>query len=260
MNVINVWFIFVLLFIFSCSHQEEFVYVDPTWEPEVLMEKANSYLQEQDYDHAFDAFSVIYEHYPTSMLYTDAALGMAYIYGKNEQYEQQMDLLLTLVNENEVPSKIPAIYNQIGEFYEKTSTVIRELNPEDTIDLGKAIEFYKRSAIYPLSKDSISQAESHYKIALIQFQLKQKEKGLNSLNTIIKKYKNNPWAIQAMNFLNTYETTGILPGTIIEETAPVLPELDGVEGEVESFEEKVEELPPLDDTPALPELDTTAVQ
>ncbi|MCK5075438.1 MAG: hypothetical protein KAR38_03630, partial [Calditrichia bacterium] len=109
-------------------------------------------------------------------------------------------------------------------------------------------------------KDSISQAESHYKIALIQFQLGQKEKGLSSLNTIIKKYRNNPWAIQAMNFLNTYETTGILPGTILEETAPLLPGLDGMEEESEAVEGKIEELPPLDDTLPLPELDTTAVQ
>ena len=109
MKLSNLWIIVVFYLILSCSHQEEFIYVDPAWEPEVLMVKANEYLQQQDYDHAFEAFSVIYEEYPASRLYTDAVLGLAYIYGKNEQYEKQMDILLTLVQENIVPSKIPAI-------------------------------------------------------------------------------------------------------------------------------------------------------
>ncbi len=182
-------------------------------------------------------------------------LGLAYIYGKNEQYEKQMDILLTLVQENIVPSKIPAIYNQIAEFYEKTSTVIRELNPEDTIDLSKAISYYDKASGYPLSADSISKAESFYKISLIEFQLGHKEKGLATLKNLTKEFPGNPWAIQATNFLNIYNETGILPGTIIEsEEAPILP---GFEDE-ETTSETVEQLPPLDDSSPLIETDTTS--
>jgi len=257
MKLRNLGVALVFFLIFACSHQEEMVYVDPAWEPEVLMVKANEYLQQQDYDHAFDAFSVIYEEYPASRLYTDAVLGLAYIYGKNEQYEKQMDMLLTLVEENIVPTKIPAIYNQIAEFYEKTATVIREINPQDTIDLGNAIEFYQKAASYPLSGDSVSKAESFYKVSLIQFQLGHKEKGLATLEKITREFPGNPWAIQASNFLTTYEETGILPGSTIEsEEAPILPGLEEEQMLYEGQGEPVEQLPALDDVMPLMEGDS----
>ncbi len=237
----------LLLFLFSCSGRQEMVYVDPTWEPEILMAKANEYLQDQDYDHAFEAFSVIHQEYPASRLYTDAVLGIAYIYGKTEQYEKQMDILLSLVRENIVPSKIPAIYNQIAEFYEKTSVILREINPDDSTDLVTAIDYYTKASNYPLSSDSISKSESLYKIALIQFQLGKKDEGLTTLNKISANYPNSPWAIQAQNFLNTYKETGILPGILLDTTdEPLLPELEKSATSPDSGTELVPESPVVD--------------
>ncbi len=211
-------FLFSVIFLFfiSCGGKKEVVYVDPSWGPDQLIQVANEYLQAQDYDHAFEAFNAVYTNYPTSRLYTDAILGLAYVYGKKEQYEKQMDLIYTLVSENLVPSKIPAIYNQIAEFYEKTSTIMREINPDDTTDLVKARDYYQKAINYALSNDSLSKAEAKYKMALIEFQLGNNEKGLTILKDLKNNYSGNPWAIQASNFLLTFEETGVLPGTVIQ--------------------------------------------
>lgn len=222
----KILFILVSMTIFlGCHREQKIVYVDPSWGPDKLITAANEYLQEQDYDHAFEAFNAVYANYPTSRLYTDAILGMAYVYGKKEQYEKQMELLYSLVSENLVPSRIPAIYNQIAEFYEKTSTIMREINPDDTTDLAKARDYYQKAINYALSNDSLSKAEAFYKMALIEFQLGHGKKGLSILKTLKEKYSGNPWAIQAENFMLTYSETGVLPGTVIEDTtAPPEPE------------------------------------
>lgn len=224
----------LLLLVFSCGREKEVVYVDPSWDPEQLLAVGNEYLQIQDYDHAEEAFLIIYNNYPTSRVYTDAMLGLAYVYGKKEQYEKQMDMLLALVSENLVPSKIPAIYNQLAEFYEKTSAIIREINPMDTTDLAKAREYYQKSVNYALSSDTLSKAEAIYKSAMIDFQLGHREKGLQTLQELTVNYAGNPWAFQAKNFLQTYQETGILPGMVQEESIlqqtspedslPVMPE------------------------------------
>ncbi|MCK5346237.1 MAG: hypothetical protein KAR20_22660, partial [Candidatus Heimdallarchaeota archaeon] len=79
--------------------------------------------------------------------------------------------------------------------------------------------------------------------------------GLATLKNLTKEFPGNPWAIQATNFLNIYNETGILPGTIIEsEEAPILP---GFEDE-ETTGETVEQLPPLDDSSPFMETDTTS--
>ncbi|GAB4180839.1 MAG: hypothetical protein Kow00108_17410 [Calditrichia bacterium] len=214
--------LFSLFFLFSCGGEKEVVYVDPSWEPDQLIMAANQYLQEQDYEHAFEAFNTVYTNYPTSRLYTDAVLGLAYVYGKKEQYEKQMELLYSLVSENLVPSKIPSIYNQIAEFYEKTSTIMREINPDDTLDLVRARDYYQKSINYALSTDSLSKAEAKYKMALIEFQLNHQDKGLGILKELVAQYPGNPWAIQAENFILTFEETGLVPGAVmVEDTAAI---------------------------------------
>ena len=77
------------------------------------------------------------DHFPTSDLHIDAQLLISKTLGAQEKYEEQFDLLLRVLKENIIPERVPIIYTQIAEFYEKGLGVKQ--------NIAKALYYYRKA-------------------------------------------------------------------------------------------------------------------
>jgi len=163
--------IFLYLVISCGSSKHEIDLEEET--AESVLQKSTAAIESQNYDEALKLDSLLLLNFPTSDLHIDAQLNMAKALGGKEEYEQQLDLLLRILQENIVPEKVPSIYAQIGEHYENAATWNPGTVTNDSMDWAKAAEYYRKAVFYPDSDDNATKAKSLYRTALMYAKLNQ---------------------------------------------------------------------------------------
>lgn len=205
------WFslvsIILILLLAGCSKKNTKTAEGAT--PEELLAYADGAFNNGDYESAFLAYGVIFDQYPTSREYIDAAIGMSRCYGEFEDYNKGFEMLYNLLKENLIPSKVPQIYNVIGDFYERTAGISQQLTGEGATDYKTAIGFYQKAIDYPNSDDQKAKSYSQYKIGSLYIKLGEYDSALQALQKTVDDYPQQQWASVAQ------EKTGLLQ-TMIE--------------------------------------------
>jgi len=163
--------IFLYLVISCGSSKQEIDLEEET--AESMLQKSQAANDSENYDEALKLDSLLLLNFPTSDLHIDAQLNMARSLGGKEEYEQQLDLLLRILQENIVPEKVPAIYFQIGEHYEDAATWNPGTVTNDSMDWAKAAQYYRKAVFYPDSDDNSTKAKALYRAALMYAKLTQ---------------------------------------------------------------------------------------
>lgn len=177
--------------------------------PEELLAYADGVFNTGDYESAFLAYGVIFDQYPTSREYIDAAIGMSRCYGEFEDYNKSFEMLYNLLKENLIPSKVPQIYNVIGDFYERSAGISQQLSGEGATDYKTAMAYYQKAIDYPNSEDQKAKSYSQYKIGSLFIKLAEYDSALQALQKTVDDYPGQQWASVAQ------EKTGLLQ-TLIE--------------------------------------------
>ena len=151
-------FIFLYLVIACGSSKQEIDLEEET--AESILQKSQAAIESKNYDKALLLDSLLLLNFPTSDLHVDAQLNMAEALGGKEEYEQQLDLLLRILQENIIPEKVPLIYAQIAEHYEDAATWNPGTVSNDSIDWAKAATYYRKAVFYPDSDDNDTKAKS----------------------------------------------------------------------------------------------------
>jgi tetratricopeptide (TPR) repeat protein len=205
------WFsivsIILILLVAGCSKKNAKTVEGNT--PEELLAYADGAFNSGDYESAFLAYGVIFDQYPTSREYIDAAIGMSRCYGEFEDYNKSFEMLYNLLKENLIPSKVPQIYNVIGDFYERSAGISQQLTGYGTPDYKTAIGFYRKAIDYPNSEDQKAKSYSQYKIGSLYIKMAEYDSALQALQKTIDEYPAQQWASVAQ------EKTGLLQ-TMIE--------------------------------------------
>jgi len=157
----------------------------------------NQQLENGQYKDALNTYQSLLINFPTSDLHIDAKLKMAEAYGKLEDYEKQMETLLQLLNENIIPERVPEIYGQIGEFYERFAQYNPGTVSSDTSDYLKAIEYYKKAVSYENSKDRFSKAKAMYRRALVEAKIGRINDAIAHYNFVVRNFPETPYSILA---------------------------------------------------------------
>jgi tetratricopeptide (TPR) repeat protein len=197
----------LILLVAGCSKKN--AKTNPGNTPEELLAYADKTFNSGDYESAFLAYGVIYDQYPTSREYIDAAIGMSRCYGEFEDYAKSFDMLHNLLKENLIPSKVPQIYNVIGDFYERSAGISEQLTGQGSTDYKTAIGYYQKAIDYPNSEDPKAKSYSQYKIGSLYIKLAEYDSALQALQKTVDDYPSQEWASLAQ------EKTGLLQ-TLIE--------------------------------------------
>ncbi len=147
-----------------------------------MLETGNSQFEAGNYQDAIHTYKSLILNHPTSDLHIKTQLQIAAAYGHLEDYESQMDALLTLLQENIIPEEVPQIYFQIGQFYENAAGFNPRTITSDTSDYKIAIDYYTKAYTYKDSEDQASKAGAAYRRAFI-------EARLGAINDAITDYK-----------------------------------------------------------------------
>jgi len=190
------WFsivsIILILLLAACSKKNTKAVEGNT--PEELLVYADGAFNNSDYESAFLAYGLIFDQYPTSREYIDAAIGLSRCYGEFEDYQKSFDMLHNLLKENLIPSKVPQIYNVIGDFYERSAGISEELTGEGSTDYKTAIGYYQKAIDYPNSEDQKAKSYSQYKIGSLYIKLAEYDSALQELQKTIDDYPAQQWA------------------------------------------------------------------
>ena len=162
--------IIFLYMVISCGSSKQEIDLEEET-AESILQKSQAANDSKNYDEALKLDSLLLLNFPTSDLHIDAQLNMARALGGKEEYEQQLDLLLRILQENIVPEKVPAIYAQIGEHYEYAATWNPGTVTNDSMDWAKAAQYYRKAVFYPDSDDDATKAKSLYRAALMYAKL-----------------------------------------------------------------------------------------
>jgi tetratricopeptide (TPR) repeat protein len=197
----------LILLVAGCSKKN--AKTNPGNTPEELLTYADRAFNSGDYESAFLAYGLIYDQHPTSREYIDAAIGMSRCYGEFEDYERSFEMLHNLLKENLIPSKVPQIYNVIGDFYERSAGISEQLTGQGYTDYKTAIGYYKKAIDYPNSEDQKAKSYSQYKIGSLYIKIAEYDSALQALQKTVDDYPTQQWASLAQ------EKTGLLQ-TLIE--------------------------------------------
>ena len=196
MRWFGILFLALSLLVASCSQKGSGAGDDgPT--PEELLTYANRVYQEGDYESAFLAYGLIYEQYPTSREYIDAAIGLSRCYAEFEDYQKSFDILYSLLQENLIPSQVPKIYNVIAEFYERSAGISEQLTGEGTTDYKTAIGYYEKAIDYPNSEDKLARSYAQYKVGVLYENLGNYQKALDAYQKTLDEYPMQQWTLLA---------------------------------------------------------------
>jgi len=158
------------MIIFGCSSNKDAQDGDRITDRE-LLDVGDQQFNSGQYKDALNSYKLLLSDYPTSDLHIDAQLKIAATYSKLEDYDSQMDALISLLKENIIPEQVPQIYTQIGMFYEDAAHFNPHTVTSDTIDYQKALEYYKKAFVYKDSDDTNSKAHAAYRRALVEAKL-----------------------------------------------------------------------------------------
>ena len=186
---------FALLILFQACGGKKDTVLQETRSPEQLLQDGDLLFAQGQYQKALDTYQRLLIFYPTSELDIDTKLRMAECYNKLEKYEQQMDILLQVLKENLIPEKVPAIYVQIGKYYEEAA----RFNPQnaDSMDYKTALDYYQRAIKYQDSNDEWSKAEAQYRMGLVYAKMKKFDLAREAYEKVIMNSPETPFAVLA---------------------------------------------------------------
>lgn len=212
-----------ILFFSGCGKKEIRKTVPGEQNTSTLIEQADQYYASGDYESAFNTYEYIYNNFPTSREYIDAAIGLSKCYGKRDNYEKKFDILYELLRQNLIPSKVPEVYNEIAGFYEQSAGISEQLTGEGTNDYRTAIEYYEKALNYPNSEDLNAKGKAQYKIGSLYDRLDDFEKAIEAYQNVVNNYSTTPWALNAQENIGKirekqrlraeYQQSGLLPDT-----------------------------------------------
>ena len=243
--------IFLYLVISCSSSKQEIDLEDET--AESMLQKSNAALESKSYDQALRLDSLLLLNFPTSDLHVDAQLNMAKALWGKEEYEQQLDLLLRILQENIVPEKVPSIYAQIGEHYEDAALWNPNTVTSDSMDWAKAAQYYRKAVFYPDSEDDATKAKSLYRAALLYAKLNQIDVAARAYEQTIAFYPESIYSAMAKIKLrdprnteeidpNSDQMAGFVEATPVEyeDEVPFEPEQPVEETSSEEIKEMIE--------------------
>jgi tetratricopeptide (TPR) repeat protein len=206
--------VILILLLFSCSSNDQFVLEEET--PESLLAKSRAAYDNGNYDESMKMAKLLLEHFPTSDLHVEAQLVTAKSMGGNEKFEDQMDLLLRLLKENIIPEKVPLIYVQIAEFYEDAAVWNPGNVTSDTSDFIKAAKFYRKAVFYPNSNDDATKSYALYRTGFMYTKAKDIVKAKQAYGQVVDSYPQSPYAALArQKLLDPTNTEDIQPEPMI---------------------------------------------
>lgn len=223
MRWFGIIFLALILTVVSCSRKGSGTGEGGPTPAELLAYADKVYLQ-GDYESAFLAYGTIYEQYPTSREYIDAAIGLSRCYAQFEDYPKSFDILHTLLKENIIPSQVPKIYNVIAEFYERSAGISEQLTGRGATDYKTAIGYYKKAIDYPNSEDKFAKSYAQYKVGILYEKLNDYDKALTAYQKTSDQYPTQQWALLAneksgilklkIERMKIYESRGINKDTL----------------------------------------------
>ncbi len=200
----------LLYFSAGCSFNKEVKDADLITDQEML-DTGNNQLAAGSYQDAVNTYKSMILKFPTSDLHIKAQLKIAEAYGKAEDYEAQMDALLTLLKENIIPEEVPQIYVQIGQFYEQAALFNPGNVSTDTSDYKTAIEYYKKASVYKDSEDKNSKAAGTYRQALVEAKIGAFKEAAAHYQMVQENYSESDFAVLATIKLQNPQDTSELP-------------------------------------------------
>jgi tetratricopeptide (TPR) repeat protein len=204
----------LILILFSCSSNEQFVLEEET--PESLLARSRAAYDNGNYDESIQMANFLLENFPTSDLHVEAQLVMANSLGGKEKFEDQMDLLLRLLKENIIPEKVPLIYVQIAEFYEDAAVWNPGNVTSDTSDFIQAAKFYRKAVFYPNSNDVATKSYALYRTGFMYTKANDIEKAKQAYGQVVDSYPQSPYASLARKkLLDPTNTEDIQPEPLI---------------------------------------------
>lgn len=211
----------LIFLIASCGKKQVRNGIPENDQPAELLKYGDQFYLNGDYENAFRAYGIVYYDYPSSREYIDAAIGLSKCYGAMQSYEKQFEILHNLLRENLIPSKVPGVYNAIGEFYERSAGISEQLTGEGTNDYKTAINYYAKSIQYPNSDDLDAKSFAQFKIGTLYEEMKDYPKAIEAYETALNTYQGTEWALRAeQNILDIrermrrraeYQQSGMLP-------------------------------------------------
>ena len=201
--------IIIFLMLLACGSNKQLT-VQEKRSPQELIKAGDQLYARGDYKDALETYNRILIFYPTSDLDIDAKLRIAKCYSKMEKYEKQMKVLLQLLKENLIPEYVPAIYIQIGEYYETAARFNPENSNGDSVDYQTAIDYYNKAIHYEDSNNKEAKIEAMYRKALVEAKLGKDELAAKEYQDIIDTYPDSPFAILAQIKLLNPKDTGEL--------------------------------------------------
>lgn len=216
------WLLIALLLVLSACGKKEVRQTIPEEErPAEFVKYGDQFYQSGDYENAFRAYGYVYENYPTSREYIDAAIGLSRCYGALQDYNKGFDILHDLLKNNLIPTKVPHIYNAIAEFYERSAGISEELSGAGENDYRLAISYYQKAIQYPNSDDVQAKSYAQYKIGTLYERLDSTVKALEAYELAQNSYPGTEWALraaQSISEINQYsrrrlelQQSGLLP-------------------------------------------------
>lgn len=219
MNKLFITTLIILIAVFSCSKKEAAVKPVEADDTAAMLSKANELYKTGDVQNAFRVYGLIYEQYPTSSEYVDAAIGLSRCYNDLGDYEKGMDLLYNLVRENIIPSRVPEIYDEMAKYYEINAGISTAAGLSDeTADFKKAMDFYQKAVYYPNSDDKNAKAYAQYRIGELNINMLNFKDALLAFKTTVLNYPDTHWATVAGQRIEEFKDA--VDNVIKEETAP----------------------------------------
>jgi tetratricopeptide (TPR) repeat protein len=200
----------IVFLIYSCSSKDGIVLEDET--PESLLQKAEAAYDNGKPEESMKLSQMILDNFPTSDLHIYAQLLMANSLGAQEKFEDQFDMLLRVLKENIIPEKVPRIYMQIAQYYERAARWNPGNITSDTTDLRQAAKYYRRAVFYPNSDDRDTKAAALYRAGLMHAKIKDIETAKKAYAQVIESYPESPYSgLAKIKLLDPTDTSEIQP-------------------------------------------------
>lgn len=245
MRTIMLGTIIISLFILGCGSSEKEIVLNELTDTE-LMEMAAKYFETKNYDKAIETYDYIKKNFPDTDYFVEVNIGKARAFGKKEQYEDQLDLIYKTLKANIMPQKVPRIYVEIGNFYQKFAPFDPGLSGTGGMeeDYKIAINFYKKAMQYDESNDKDAKSEALANIGLVSAKQKNYEEATKTYQNFLKAYPQSPYYLSVSQRLNNVQNISplqiIYPENVKTEESDQAPEEKEVQVETENDQNKQE--------------------
>lgn len=170
--------------------------VDPLQEKTdiALLQMASSEFEKGNYSRAYEVYDAIDKYYPNTDYYVEVKIGKANVLGRQQKFEEQLDVYLSTLKANVLPQKVPRILTEIGNFYQTFAPYDPGLTGGGTdIDYQRSLEFYKKALEYDESNDVVAKSEAMANIGLVFAKQREYEKAAQAYQMMLDKYPDSPY-------------------------------------------------------------------